>query len=127
MVDFRSAFSGFSVRDTEEARAFYGDRLGLDATMNEMGILDVSLPGGGHVIAYPKADHEPAGFTILNLVVPDIDAAIDELTADGIVFERYEGLPQDEKGVMRGKAANQGPDIAWFLDPSGNVLSLMGE
>lgn len=127
MVDFRSAFSGFSVRDTEEARAFYGDRLGLDATMNEMGILDVSLPGGGHVIAYPKADHEPAGFTILNLVVPDIDAAIDELTADGIVLERYEGLPQDEKGVMRGKAANQGPDIAWFLDPSGNVLSLMGE
>ena len=127
MVDFRSAFSGFSVRDTEEARAFYGDRLGLDATMNEMGILDVSLPGGGHVIAYPKADHEPAGFTILNLVVPDIDAAIDELTADGIVFERYEGMPQDEKGVMRGKAANQGPDIAWFLDPSGNVLSLMGE
>jgi len=127
MVDFRSAFSGFSVRDTEEARAFYGDRLGLDATMNEMGILDVSLPGGGHVIAYPKADHEPAGFTILNLVVPDIDAAIDELTADGIDFERYEGMPQDEKGVMRGKAANQGPDIAWFLDPSGNVLSLMGE
>ncbi|WP_066039077.1 VOC family protein [Herbiconiux solani] len=127
MVDFRSAFSGFSVRDTEEARAFYGDRLGLDATMNEMGILDVSLPGGGHVIAYPKADHEPAGFTILNLVVPDIDAAIDELTAGGIVFERYEGMPQDEKGVMRGKAANQGPDIAWFLDPSGNVLSLMGE
>lgn len=125
MVSFNTAFSGFSVPDIEAAKAFYGGVLGLEAVVNEMGILDITLPGGASVIAYPKDDHVPATFTILNLVVPDIDEAVDELTAAGIVLERYEGAPHDEKGVVRGKAANQGPDIAWFLDPAGNVISVM--
>jgi catechol 2,3-dioxygenase-like lactoylglutathione lyase family enzyme len=125
MVTFTTAFSGFSVPDIEAAKAFYGGTLGLDVTINEMGILTIDLPGGASVIAYPKDDHQPATFTVLNLVVPDIDEAVDELTAAGVRFERYEGSPQDDKGVMRGKAADMGPDIAWFTDPAGNILSVM--
>ncbi|GAA2223849.1 VOC family protein [Herbiconiux moechotypicola] len=128
MVTSTHGFSGFSVRDTAEAERFYRDVLGLEVQPNEMGILGITLPGGATVMAYPKGDaHSPASFTILNLVVPDIDAAVDELTAAGVVFERYDTMPQDEKGIGRGKAAGMGPDIAWFLDPSGNILSVLEE
>jgi hypothetical protein len=83
------------------------------------------LPGGGTVFIYPKEDHQPASFTILNFAVEDIDAAVEDLSSRGIEPERYEGIPDvDAKGVMRGREASTGPDIAWFLDPSGNVLSV---
>ena len=125
-------FSGFSVSDVDAARAFYGDVLGLAATMGEMGILTIALPGGGEVIAYPKGDaHTPATFTILNFVVDDIDAAVDALNDRGVVTKLYgdePGMPRtDEKGIARGKAAGEGPDIAWFTDPDGNILSVLAE
>ncbi|MBF4573272.1 VOC family protein [Herbiconiux sp. VKM Ac-1786] len=128
MLTTSHGFSGFSVTDVDESRRFYQDVLGLEVSMNEMGILDIALPANGaHVLAYPKQDHVPAVFTILNFAVDDIDRAIDELEAAGVSLERYEGMPQDERGVMRGKAAGQGPDIAWFLDPSGNILSILSD
>lgn len=119
------AFSGYSVFDTEVARKFYAEVLGLDVALNDMGILEVELATGGVVILYPKDNHEPATFTVLNFPVDDIDAAVDALGAAGVVFERYEGMDQDEKGISRGKAAGMGPDIAWFTDPSGNILSVL--
>jgi hypothetical protein len=122
-----SAFSGFSFDDQEKTLEFYSRTLGLTVEDNGMG-LKIQLPGGGHVFAYPKGkDHTPATFTILNFVVKDINAAVDELVGRGITFDRYDEMPakQDERGIMRGKAANEGPDIAWFKDPSGNVLSVI--
>ena len=122
MLSDSKAFSGFSVPDTEAARAFYADTLGLRVT-EDHGILTIQLGGGHHAIAYPKPDHEPAGFTILNFPVPDIEATVDELTSRGVVFERYEGTPMetDAKGIFR----KGGPLIAWFTDPAGNVLSVI--
>ncbi|HEX5619635.1 MAG TPA: VOC family protein [Solirubrobacteraceae bacterium] len=120
MLANSKAFSGFAVADIDQAKAFYGDTLGLDVT-EEHGLLTLNLAGDRPVIVYPKPDHEPASFTILNFPVDDVEAAVDELTARGVQFEHYEGFPQDEKGIMRG----QGPDIAWFKDPSGNVLSII--
>jgi len=117
------AFSGFSVPDVPEAVAFYRDVLGLRVEEHD-GIAHLHLGGGGHVIAYPKGDaHEPASFTILNFPVPDVPAAVAELTARGVRFEHYEGTPveTDEAGVFRGG----GPLIAWFTDPGGNVLSVI--
>jgi catechol 2,3-dioxygenase-like lactoylglutathione lyase family enzyme len=125
MLTTTDAFSGFSVNDTDAALAFYRDTLGLEVTANEMG-LDLRV-GGTHVFVYPKADHVPATFTVLNLVVPDIDAAVDELEVAGVALERYEGMPQDARGVMRGRAAGMGPDIAWFSDPAGNIFAIIGE
>jgi len=124
MVTISSSFAGFSVDDIDAAATFYRDTLGLAVERNEMGILDISLPGGGHVIAYPKDDHEPATFTILNFVVADIDVAVDELNAAGVTTKIYDSddLPTDERGIARG---NGGPDIAWFRDPAGNVLSVL--
>lgn len=128
MLTTTHGFSGFSVTDIEASTTFYREVLGLEVSTNEMGILDIALPGGGaHVLAYPKDDHVPAVFTILNFAVDDIDRAVDELEAAGVALERYEGMPQDERGVMRGKAADRGPDIAWFLDPSGNILSVLSD
>ncbi len=123
MLTHNDAFSGFSVNDIDAARAFYGDILGLPVNMNEMGILEIDL-GRGHAIAYPKADHVPATFTILNFSVPDIEAAVDELAAAGVDMIRYDipGMPQDELGIVRG---GQGPAIAWFTDPAGNVISVI--
>ena len=120
------AFSGFSVRDQAEARTFYQDILGMNVVETSMG-LELHLVGGGMVFLYQKEDHQPATFTVLNFDVTDIDGTIDSLVEKGVVFERYEDMPatQDERGVLRGKAANQGPDIAWFKDPSGNILSLL--
>jgi catechol 2,3-dioxygenase-like lactoylglutathione lyase family enzyme len=125
MLKSVSAFSGFSVKDQAEALDFYTNKLGLKVDDTGMG-LEVHLPGGdAGVFVYPKENHEPASFTVLNFIVEDIEAAVDQLKEDGIVLEVYEGMDQDEKGIMRGKSANMGPDIAWFKDPSGNVLSVM--
>lgn len=127
MVNALDIFSGFSVNDIDAARAFYRDALGLDVTDGPMGNLDIALPSGGHVFVYQKPDHEPASFTILNLAVDDIDAAVDDLNAKGVVTTIYDddALPTDEKGIARGKSVNQGPDIAWFRDPAGNVMSVL--
>jgi catechol 2,3-dioxygenase-like lactoylglutathione lyase family enzyme len=122
MLTTTPAFSGFAVPDVEQARAFYADTLGI-RTSEANGILTLHLAGGRDTIVYPKPDHEPAGFTILNFAVEDIDATVDELTARGVQFERYDGMPQDERGVMR----EGGPYIAWFRDPAGNILSVLQE
>jgi len=127
MVTPLEIFSGFSVDDIPAAKAFYGETLGLRISDGDMGNLDLELPAGGHVFIYPKEDHTPATFTILNLVVDDIDAAVDELNAKGVATAIYDDpqLPTDEKGVLRGRSVDQGPDIAWFRDPAGNVLSVL--
>ncbi|NEM90641.1 VOC family protein [Galbitalea soli] len=125
MVTTTGMFSGFSVTDVEEAREFYGETLGLAVTVNEMGFLNIQLPAGGAVLVYGKPDHTPATFTILNLEVDDIDVAADELEAAGVTLLRYEGAHQDERGIARGRSAGYGPDIAWFTDPAGNVLSIL--
>ena len=126
MTPFLSSFSGLSVNDIHTAKEFYVDTLGLEITDESMG-LQLSLPGGGSLFIYEKLEHIPATFTVLNLVVEDISASIDSLVEKGIVFERYDYLPakQDERGVLRGKSAGMGPDIAWFRDPADNVLALV--
>jgi catechol 2,3-dioxygenase-like lactoylglutathione lyase family enzyme len=116
-----NAFSGFSVDDLERAQQFYGETLGLNVTQSPAG-LELKLGGGGTVFVYPKAGHEPATFTILNFPVAHIDQAVDELTAAGVRFERYDGIESDEKGISRG---GDGPPIAWFKDPAGNILSVL--
>jgi hypothetical protein len=120
------AFSGYSSRDIGIDKRFYQETLGLDVS-DDMGGLQLSLPNGQRVFIYPKDDHQPATFTVLNLVVDEINAAIDELLGKGVVFERYAGLPaeQDARGVLRGKDAGMGPNIAWFKDPSENILALV--
>jgi catechol 2,3-dioxygenase-like lactoylglutathione lyase family enzyme len=123
------AFSGFSVDDAERARRFYEDTLGLRVTdvaadVPEMaGLMRLHLGGGAEVLVYPKPDHTPATFTVLNFPVPDVEKAVDELTARGIRFEHYENPPTDAKGIMRAG----GPEIAWFTDPAGNVFSVLQE
>lgn len=117
-----AAFSGFAVDDLDAAEAFYSQTLGLPVHKNDMGILEVALGSGAQVVIYPKSDHEPAVFTILNFPVDDVDAAVDELNARGVVTKIYDGqFGGDEKGILRGN----GPDIAWFRDPAGNVLSVL--
>ncbi len=120
-------FSGFSVNDIPAAKAFYGETLGLDVADGAMGNLEITLPDGGTVFVYPKDNHEPATFTILNFVVDDIDAAVDALNAKGVVTRIYDdpSFPTDEKGIARGKSVNQGPDIAWFRDPASNVIAVL--
>jgi catechol 2,3-dioxygenase-like lactoylglutathione lyase family enzyme len=117
------AFSGFSVPDIEAARAFYADTLGIKVT-EEHGLLTLELAGGERpTLVYPKPDHTPATYTILNFPVDDIEAAVDELTSRGVEMQRYDGMEQDERGIMRAG----GPYIAWFTDPAGNVLSVLQE
>jgi catechol 2,3-dioxygenase-like lactoylglutathione lyase family enzyme len=114
------AFSGFAVDDVEQARAFYGDVLGLE-TSEEHGMLTLHLAGDRPTLVYPSDSHTPASYTILNFPVDDIEAAVDELAARGVSFERYDGFDQDERAIMRGG----GPLIAWFKDPAGNVLAVL--
>jgi catechol 2,3-dioxygenase-like lactoylglutathione lyase family enzyme len=114
------AFSGFAVDDVQQAREFYGDTLGIE-TSEEHGLLTLHLAGDRPTLVYPKPDHTPATYTILNFPVQDIDEAVDELTSRGVRFERFDGFDQDERGVFRGG----GPYIAWFKDPAGNVLSVL--
>ena len=123
----KSAFSGFSVDDLNKARQFYTQTLGLSVDQETEGLL-IHLPGGGTVFAYPKQDHQPATFTVLNFRVDDIDQAVADLTERGVHFERYAQIPhQDDKGIMRGRAHQMGPDIAWFTDPAGNILAVLQE
>lgn len=114
------AFSGFSSNDIPRTRDFYERVLGLEVTEDHE-MLTLHLGGGGTVLVYPRENHVPAAFTVLNFSVPDIDRAVDALVEAGVRFERYEGFPQDERGVARG----QGPAIAWFTDPAGNILSVL--
>lgn len=127
MYSAKAAFSSFSVDDLAKARQFYGDTLGLTVTEVPMG-LNLQLPGCGTVFVYPKPDHQPATFTVLNLGVDDIDEAVTELDRRGVHFECYEAMHQDEKGIMRppaGQEPEYGPPIAWFKDPAGNVVSVI--
>jgi extradiol dioxygenase family protein len=115
------AFSSFSVKDLEEAKKFYGQTLGLEISESEEG-LNLHLKGGNDVFIYPKPDHIPATFTILNFVLDDVDRTVDELIKMGIRFEIYNKgqLKTDDKGILHGK-----PKIAWFKDPAGNFLSIL--
>ena len=116
------AFSGFSVDDVQRAKKFYSETLGLNVS-EEYGMLTLHIVGDRNVLVYPKPDHVPAAFTILNFPVEDIDKAVDQLIERGVRFQRYDGLDVDEKGIFRGG----GPLIAWFADPAGNVLSVLQE
>jgi len=116
------AYSGFSTNDISAAKKFYGETLGMNVS-EQNGMLSLQVAGSNDILVYPKPDHTPASFTILNFPVANIDEAVDELTKRGVNFERYAGSDQDEKGIMRG----QGPPIAWFTDPGGNILSVIEE
>ena len=127
MLKDTQAFSGFSVNDQAAAKEFYSQKLGLEVEEDQMG-LHLKVAGNNPIFVYPKDDHTPATFTILNFAVDDINATVDELSANGVMFEQYDfggGAKTDEKGIMHGLAANQGPDIAWFKDPAGNVLAVL--
>ncbi|UZN03958.1 VOC family protein [Cellulomonas sp. S1-8] len=131
MLDDAHAFSSFSVDDVDTAERFYADVLGLDVERTPMGLwLRPGRPGGEggtpatDVFVYPKGDaHRPASFTVLNLAVDDLEGVVAWLTRRGVTFERYEGIPADDDGIARG--GDQGPDIAWFTDPAGNVVALL--
>jgi catechol 2,3-dioxygenase-like lactoylglutathione lyase family enzyme len=115
------AFSSFAVDDIDAARDFYGEKLGLKVTDDEMGFITLHLAGDRQTMVYPKPDFSPATYTILNFAVDDVDAAVDELTGRGVDFERYDGFDQDERGIAR----SDGPAIAWFKDPAGNILAVL--
>jgi len=122
MFKATNAFSGFSVNDIRKAKEFYGRTLGMEVS-EDHDMLHLHIGGGSEVLVYPKPNHIPATFTILNIPVPDVDAAVDELEKRGVRFEIYDqpGLKTDARGIMRG----QGPTIAWFKDPAGNILSVI--
>jgi catechol 2,3-dioxygenase-like lactoylglutathione lyase family enzyme len=121
MLTTSNAYSGFAVDDLDAARHFYGDKLGVRITDGPMGVLILHIGDDRPTLVYPKPDFIPATYTVLNFEVDDIDAAVDQLTEQGIEMERYEGFDQDEKGIARG----QGPDIAWFTDPAGNIIAVI--
>jgi catechol 2,3-dioxygenase-like lactoylglutathione lyase family enzyme len=120
MLENSKAFSGFAAPDIEAIEPFYRDKLGLKTSV-ENGLLTLHLAGGRDTIVYPKPDFVPATYTILNFPVEDVEAAVDELSARGVEFEKYDGFEQDEKGVFIG----EGPPIAWFKDPAGNILAVL--
>ncbi|MFF8233619.1 VOC family protein [Streptomyces caelestis] len=122
MFGSTKAYSGFSVNDIDAAKKFYGDTLGLRVS-EENGMLILHIAGDRDILVYPKQEHTPATYTILNFPVDDIEAAVDELSRRGVRFERYDHLKTDDKGIFRGG----GPLIAWFTDPAGNVLSVLQE
>lgn len=125
MLDLSKAYAGFSVDDLATAKKFYSDTLGLPVTEQDMGILSITVAGGGQVLIYPKGEaHVPATFTVLNFPVDDVDATVRELASRGVTFERYDGFEQDENGVAHDP---RGPAIAWFTDPAGNILSVLQE
>jgi len=124
MFENTKAFSGFSVDDIEAAKQFYGETLGIRVSELGAGLLTLHIAGDRDIIVYPKPNHEPATFTILNFPVDDIDQAVDELSRRGIEFLRYDGFSQDDKGIARG---DEGPPIAWFTDPAGNILAVLQE
>ncbi|WP_413355074.1 VOC family protein [Microbacterium sp. 1P06AB] len=114
------AYSGFAVDDLDAAKTFYADTLGLEVSTLDSGFLQLNLASGATVLVYGKPHHEPASFTILNFPVDDVDAAVDDLNAKGVETAIYDDMPTDSKGIMRGN----GPTIAWFRDPAGNVLAV---
>jgi catechol 2,3-dioxygenase-like lactoylglutathione lyase family enzyme len=114
-------FSGFAVNDLQKASQFYGETLGLEVS-EQNDLLILHLAGGTRVLVYPKSDHTPASFTILNFRVDDIEKAVDELAARGVRFERYPGMEADDRGIVRDP---RGPNIAWFTDPAGNIISVL--
>ncbi|HYC80564.1 MAG TPA: VOC family protein [Solirubrobacterales bacterium] len=122
MLENSKAYSGIGVRDVEEAQRFYGETLGLpvEVVEEEAGLLMLQLAGDRPTLLYRSPDMTPASYTVLNFPVDDVEAAVDQLAARGVSFERYEGFDQDEKGIAHGP----GPEIAWFKDPSGNVISV---
>ncbi len=122
MLTDSRAYSGFSTNDIEACRSFYADTLGLKVA-EENGMLDLQLAGGAHVLIYPKDDHQPATYTCLNVPVSDINATVDGLVERGVTFLRYDGMPHDERGIVR----EWGPPIAWFNDPTGNTISIIEE
>ena len=124
MLKDSKAFSGFSTGDIQTAKKFYSETLGLDVSESH-GLLTLRLACGNSVLIYPKPNHVPATFTVLNFPVKDVDLAVDELTKRGVRFEKYDlpNLKTDKKGIMRGN----GPTIAWFKDPAGNILSVIEE
>jgi len=125
MLKHSKAFSGFSVNDIQKAKKFYSEILGLEVKDNPMGLIELHIEGSNRIIIYPKPNHEPATFTILNFPVGNIDETVDELISKGIKFEQYEGeLKTDARGISRNP---QGPKIAWFKDPAGNILSVIEE
>jgi predicted enzyme related to lactoylglutathione lyase len=125
MLENSQAYSGYAAPDLEKASEFYGETLGLKTTMLEEGnLLQLDLAGDRPTLIYNKPDFEPATYTVLNFPVPDIDAAVDELSSRGVNFERYDGFEQDEKGIDR---SGPGGGIAWFKDPAGNILSVHAE
>lgn len=126
MFDLTKSFSSFAVNDLQAAKEFYGQTLGLGVTVDTMG-MTVALTEDKHLFVYEKADHQPAGFTILNLAVNDIDQAADQLIAAGVTFEHYDMGPMelDDRGVFHSDDPTLGPSIGWFKDPAGNVLALI--
>ena len=116
------AYRGFAVDDLDAARAFYADTLGLEVSTLDSGFLQLNLASGATVLVYGKPHHEPASFTILNFPVDDVDVAVNELEQRGVRFERYDGMAQDERGISLDP---NGPRIAWFTDPAGNILSVL--
>ncbi|MGN6297330.1 MAG: VOC family protein [Ginsengibacter sp.] len=126
MFKVSKVFSSFSADDIQEAKRFYSETLGIEVKESKMGPLELHFGDGVHTIIYPKPNHVSATFTVLNFPVDNIDAAVDELTAKGIVFEQYDApIKTDEKGIMRSEG--YGPNIAWFKDPAGNILSVLEE
>jgi catechol 2,3-dioxygenase-like lactoylglutathione lyase family enzyme len=125
MLTKSKAFSSFSVNDLQKAKAFYQEILGVNVTDNPMGLIELHIEGGNKILVYPKPNHTPATFTVLNFPVTNIEEEVDELTQKGVLFEQYTGeIQTDEKSISRG---NGGPDIAWFKDPAGNSLSVIEE
>jgi len=123
MFRHTKAFSGFSVNDLQKAKTFYSEVLGLEVTDNPMGLIELNIEGSNSIIIYPKPNHTPATFTVLNFPVNNIDLAVDQLTDKGVLFEQYENpIKTDKKGICR---SEQGPDVAWFKDPAGNILSVI--
>lgn len=125
MFKHTKAFSSFSVNDLQKAKKFYTDTLGLEVSDNPMGIIELHTDDNTNVMVYPKPNHTPATFTVLNFPVKNIDKAVDELTKKGVVFEQYTGeMKTDAKGIVRG-GGEKGPNIAWFKDPAGNIISVL--
>jgi catechol 2,3-dioxygenase-like lactoylglutathione lyase family enzyme len=120
------AFSGFSVDDIDAARQFYAETMEMDVR-DLNGMLQLQIRPDVAVLVYPTETHRPGSYTVLNFPVDDIDAAVEVLASRGVTLERYEGAPQDDKGIARGRSSGMGPDIAWFTDPAGNVLSVLQE
>lgn len=133
MLQTSKAFSSFSVNNSEKARQFYDKKLGMRTTtvkeMEDYGLFEIHIPNGNSVMVYPKENHQPATFTVLNFPVDNIDKTVDELTAKGVEFEHYADkmIKTDEKGIARSDSPEKGPSVAWFKDPAGNILAVMEE